>query len=81
MVLQLSHENESEGRLLDSSIDMSDTRNDDGLLNVFVAHMATDQSICHEFDGRVTWEAVRQHINHDRNVHWRRLLQVRKCHA
>ena len=38
--------------------------------------MATDQSICYEFDGRVTWEAVRQHINCDRNVHWRRLLRV-----
>ena len=29
-VLQLSHENESEGRLLDGGIDVSDTRNDDG---------------------------------------------------
>ena len=38
--------------------------------------MATDQSICYKFDGRVTWVAMRQHINCDRNVHWRCLLQV-----
>ena len=29
-----------------------------------------------QFYGRVTWQAVRQHINCDRNVHWRCLLQV-----
>ena len=38
--------------------------------------MATDQSICYEFDGHVVWQAVRQHINCDRNVHWRCLLHV-----
>ena len=42
--------------------------------------MATDQSICYEFDGLVTWQAVRQHVNHDRNVHWRCLLQVSAMH-
>ena len=38
--------------------------------------MATDQSICYEFDGHVVWQAVRQHINCDRNFHWRCLLHV-----